>query len=170
MCIENNVEKARNVKLLLFIYKLMSGLKIIVLKSEVLLIAGDNNLNLEYADIFICQIGMFLLRYLGVPIYARRLRVTDWAKLEEKPVKKLDIWQGESLSIGGRLILINASLTNSFIYHMSLFLLPKIVVEKMNKGRRRFFWQATSIRDHTTLLSGLKCVNPRKMGVWGLKT
>jgi hypothetical protein len=118
MCLENNVVKARNVKLLLYIYEQISRLKINFEKSEVLLIGGDNNLAVEYAEIFNCQIGMLPLRYMGVPIYARRLRVVDWAKLEEKSAKKLDIWQGGSLSIGGRVILINASLTNSSIYHV----------------------------------------------------
>jgi hypothetical protein len=77
MCLENDVEKARNVNLLLYIYEQMSGLKINFEKSEVLLIGGDNNLALEYPDIFNCQIGMPPLRYLGVPISARKLRVID---------------------------------------------------------------------------------------------
>jgi hypothetical protein len=146
MCLENNLDKARNVKLLLYLYEQMSGLKINFEKSEVLLIGGDNNLALEYADIFNCQIRLFPLRYLGVPISARRLRVIDWAKLEEKSTKKLQIWQSGSLYIGGRVILINTSLTNSSIYHMSLFLLPKTVVGKKNKGRRRFFWQGSKLK------------------------
>jgi hypothetical protein len=45
--------------------------------------------------------------------------------MEEKSEKKLDIWQGNSLSIADRIMLINASLTNSSIYHMLMFLLPK---------------------------------------------
>jgi hypothetical protein len=40
MCLENNLEKTRNVKLLLYIYDQMSGLKINFEKSEVLLIWG----------------------------------------------------------------------------------------------------------------------------------
>jgi hypothetical protein len=58
MCLENDVEKARNVNLLLYIYEQMSGLKINFEKSEVLLIGGDNNLALEYPDIFNWKRGM----------------------------------------------------------------------------------------------------------------
>jgi hypothetical protein len=50
---------------------------------------------------FNCNISMFPLRYLGVPISASRLHVADWTKLEEKSTKKLDVWQGGSMSIGG---------------------------------------------------------------------
>jgi hypothetical protein len=169
MCLENNVEKARNVKLLLDIYEKMSRLKINFEKIEVLLIGGDNDLALKYAEICNCQIGMFPLRYLGVSISARRLRVVDWANLEEKLAKKLDLWQGGSLFIGGRVILINACLTNSSIYHMSLFLLPKTVIEKLKKEGEDSFGRAASLRGPIIWLDGLKCVNPRKRGVWGLR-
>jgi hypothetical protein len=67
------------------------------------------------------------------------LHVEDWAKMEEKSYKKLDIWQGNSLSSAGRTIWINSSLINSTIYHMSMFLLPKTVIKRMYKGRRHFF-------------------------------
>jgi hypothetical protein len=169
MCLENNVEKDRNVKILLYNYEQMSGLKINFKKSEVLLIGCDNILALQYANIFNCQIGLFPLKYLGVPISAIRLRVIDWAKLEEKLAKKLEVWQGGSLSIGGRIILINSSLANSTIYHMPMFLLPKTVIGRMERGRRRFFWQGSKLKKAYHLVKWGKYVNPRELGVWVLK-
>jgi hypothetical protein len=65
----------------------------------------------------------------------------DWARMEEKVAKKIDIWQGNSLSIAGRTTLINSSLINTTIYHMSMFLMPKTMIKRMKKGRRKFFWQ-----------------------------
>jgi hypothetical protein len=62
---------------------------------------------------------VFPIKYLGVPISASKLHVIDWAKLEEESAKKLDIWKGGSLSIAGRTLLINSSLSNTSIYHMS---------------------------------------------------
>jgi hypothetical protein len=82
---------------------------------------------LEMQIFSIAKLDFFPLRYLGVPIAASRLHVVDWAKMLEKGVKKLDIWQGDSLSIAGRTTLINSSLINSTIYHMSMYLLPKTV-------------------------------------------
>jgi hypothetical protein len=109
-------------------------------KSEILLIGGDNELASTYVDVFNCQVGCFPVKYLGVPISASRLRVKDWAKMEEKSKKKLDIWQVSSLSMTGRTTLINASLINSSIYYMSMFLMPKNVIDKLKKGRRKFLW------------------------------
>jgi hypothetical protein len=41
------------------------------------MIGGDNVLAVKYAEIFNCQIGIFPLRYLGVPIAHGRLHVVD---------------------------------------------------------------------------------------------
>jgi putative cell wall-binding protein len=55
----------------------MFSLKINFEKSAVILVGGDNSLSLEYADTFNCQIGIFLVRYLGVPISSGRLHAVD---------------------------------------------------------------------------------------------
>jgi hypothetical protein len=45
------------------------------------------------------------------------------------------------MSIAARTTLINSSLSNDPIYQMSIYLLPKTIVNKMDKIRRTFFWQ-----------------------------
>lgn len=42
ICLENNLEGARNTKWLLYLYEAMSGLKINFLKSEIVMVNGDN--------------------------------------------------------------------------------------------------------------------------------
>ena len=111
------------------------------MQSEVLLINGDDEKRLLYADLFNCQMGNFPIRYLGVPVSPGRLHVRDWTPLLEKNEKKLATWKGSSLFIAGRITLINSSLSSSFIYHMSIYLLPKTIVELLDKQRRTFFWQ-----------------------------
>jgi hypothetical protein len=54
VCFEDNIKKARNVKLMLYIYEQMAGLKISFEKSEIVLIGGDNNVSLFYSQIFNC--------------------------------------------------------------------------------------------------------------------
>jgi hypothetical protein len=56
----------------------MSGLKINVTKSEVVVINGDDKMAKEYAEIFNRQIGSFTVKYLGVPMSPNRLKVQDW--------------------------------------------------------------------------------------------
>jgi hypothetical protein len=88
-------------KRLLYMFEQLSGLKINFDKSEIFVIGGDNDMSLAYAKMFNCNINVFPLKYLWVPISAGRLHVVDWPKLEEKSTKKLDVWQGRSMSIGG---------------------------------------------------------------------
>ena len=124
----------------------MSGLKINFNKSEVILIHGDDELCLIYAEIFNCHVGKFPIKYLGVPVSPSRLHVADWTPLEEKNEKKLASWKGRCLSIAGRTTLINSSLTSTFIYHMSMYLLPITVTKNLDKQRRSFFWQGNGLK------------------------
>jgi len=106
---------------------------------EILLVNGDDLKALQLAELFNCQTGTFPLRYLGVPVSPSRLHIKDWVPLEEKNEKMLALWKGKTLSIAGRTTLIKASLTNTFIYHMSMYLLPKTTTERLDKQRRKFF-------------------------------
>ena len=84
VCLQNDMTKARNMKLLLCFYEMMPGLKINFSKSEIIMIHGDDTLNTQYADLFNCQIGSFPLKYLGVPVSSERLHIKDWLPLVEK--------------------------------------------------------------------------------------
>jgi hypothetical protein len=77
MCMVDDEDKTRNVKLILYIFEQMTSLKINFEKSEVLIIRGGNSVALRYANLFDCQVGMFNLKYLGVPIAACRLHIVD---------------------------------------------------------------------------------------------
>ena len=148
----------------------MFGSKINFSKSEVLLIHGDQDKCLSYADIFNCQVGSFPLKYLGVPVSPSRLHVSDWDNLVEKNTKKLLAWKGNSLSIASRTILINSSLSTSFIYDMSMYLLPKTVTNKLDKQMRTFFWKGNGLKRKYHLIKwGIICQSKEKGGL-GIKS
>jgi hypothetical protein len=169
VCLDHDLSKARNMKLLLYMFEQLSGLKINFDESEILMIGGDDNIAIAYAEIFNCQIGLFPIKYLGVPISASRLHVVDWIKLEEKMTKKLDIWRGGSLSIGGRTVLINSSLSSAMIYHMSMFLIPKTNGERTYKVRRKFFLAGGSLKKKYHLVKWAKVCKSKKKGGLGIK-
>jgi hypothetical protein len=73
------------------------------------------------------------------------------------------------MSYGRRTILINASLTNSSIYHMSMFLLPKTNIKNLDKPRRKFFWQGGSNKKKYHLVKWSKICKDRKKGGLGIK-
>lgn len=103
---------------------------------------------------FNCQEGAWPIKYLGMPVSVDKLKVADWTLLEEKMEKKLAGWKGGALSIGGRVTLLNACLTATSVYHMSMNLLPKSNLIKLDKIRRRFLWRGDLGRGSTILSPG----------------
>ena len=55
--VQDDVEQIRHLKLILYMFEAMSGLKINFLKSEVMMVLEDNDKCLQYAEMFICQTG-----------------------------------------------------------------------------------------------------------------
>jgi hypothetical protein len=165
ICLEHDLTKARNMKLLLYMFEQMFGLKNNFEKSEVVLVERDDIIVVSYANISNCQIGSFPLKYLGVPLSANMLHMANWFRLE----KKLDIWKGNSLSSGGRTILINSSLSSTAVHHMSMFLMPKTAIHRMDKVRRRFFWQGGFIKRKYHLVKWDKICKSKKQGGLAIK-
>jgi mannosylglycoprotein endo-beta-mannosidase len=151
-------------KILLYIYEKMSGLKINFNKSEIVMVSSDEQKSLWYSDMMNCATGQWPIKYLGVPISGSRLHVKDWLFLDEKLLKRLDGWQGASLSYGGRLTLINACLSSIPTYAMSMYLLPKTVIKKMDRTRKRFFWQGGNIKKKYHLVKWMMIIRPKKKG------
>jgi len=114
MFIEDDLEKARNFKLVLIAFEKLSGLKINFHKE-----AKDRSK--EYAMLFGCVEGSFPFRYLGIPMHFWKLSNKHWVSLEERFQKKLSEWKGKLLSSGGRLVLINLILSSLPLFMMSFF-------------------------------------------------
>ena len=74
------------------------------------------------------------------------------------------------LSIGGRLTLMNATLTAMPMYMMQTFLLPKWVTKKIDQIRRRFLWHGH--RNQKTrgmnLIAWEFVIKPKVMGGLGV--
>ena len=130
LCIQDDLEVAQNLKLLLYLYEGMSGLKINFNKSEVIMISQHNEKSLMYAEMFNCATGSWPIKYLGVPVSGSSIQVSTWLPLVEKINKRLDGWKGGALSLGGRLTLLNSCLSSIPIYSMSMYLLPKTILKK----------------------------------------
>src|SRR4051812_25882819 len=129
---EHDLEKARNLKLILSAFEQLSGLKINFRKSELYCFGDAQHDAVLYAELFGCGQGQFPISYLGIPIHYRRLTNDEWKHVEERQKKRLSNWKGKLLSLGGRLILINSVLGNMVLYMISFFQLPKGVLHKLD--------------------------------------
>jgi hypothetical protein len=69
---DNDLEKAKNLKLLLSAFNQLSGLKINFHKSEIFLFGDAKNSEVVYSQLPGCQIGAYPFKYLGIPIHFRK--------------------------------------------------------------------------------------------------
>jgi hypothetical protein len=63
-------------------------------------------------------------------MHYKKLSMADWKITENKFGKKLSSWKGKYMSVGGRLVLINSTLTNLAMFMMPFFEIPRGVLEK----------------------------------------
>jgi len=104
---EDDLEGARNLKLVLVAFEKLSSLKINFHKSELFFFGGAKDRDMEYMELFGCVQGSFPFIYLGISMHYRKLSNKHWSAIEERFQKKLSSWKGKLLSSGGRLVLIN---------------------------------------------------------------
>jgi hypothetical protein len=127
--IEDDLVKAKGLRLVLSAFEKLSGLKINFHRSELFCFGEANNKIKEYIWLFGCKEGAFPFRYLGIPMSPGKLSNGDWRMVEERFKKKLSSWKGKMLSSVGRLVLVNSVLSSLPMYMMSFFRIPKGVLE-----------------------------------------
>ena len=161
---EHDIEKANNLKLILSAFEQLSELKINFHKSELFCFGEAHEHIAEYTELFGCQLGQFPMSYLGILIHYRRLTNIEWKLVEERLEKRLSSWKGKLLSVGGRLVLINAVLSNMVLYMLSFFKLPKGVLTRLDYFRSRFFWQGDNEKKKYRLTKWNVLCRPKDRG------
>ncbi|KAK1320550.1 hypothetical protein QJS10_CPA03g00814 [Acorus calamus] len=114
----------------------LSGLSINLSKSAIFGIhMGDSALR-QIVDCFSCPVESFPTRYLGLPLSLRPLANADWAPLVHHFKRRLEGWAGRLLSSGGRLVLLQAVLSNLPVFMLSIFKLPRTILQRLDTLRR----------------------------------
>jgi hypothetical protein len=166
--LEDDLEKAENLKLVLCAFEKLSGLKINFHKSEIFLFGEAKDKVNEYVYLFGCKEGAMPFKYLGIPMSPRKLSKKDWALVEERFQKKLASWKGKVLSSGGRLVLINSVLSSLPMFMMSFFRIPKGVLSRLNYYRSRFYWQCDEHKKKYRLAKWSILCKPKSLGGLGI--
>src|SRR6266498_1668085 len=165
---DDDLDKARNMKLLLCAFEHTSGLKINFHKSELFCFGNAQESSKTYMELFGCKQGDLPLKYLGIPIHCRKLQNSDWKMIEERFEKRLSSWKGKHLSIEGRLTLINSVLSSLPMYMMSFFAIPKGVLKKLDYFCSRFYWQGDESRKKYCLARWSILCQPKVQGGLGI--
>ncbi|KAK4383209.1 hypothetical protein Sango_2798400 [Sesamum angolense] len=86
--------------------------------------------------------GHMPVRYLGIPLAAQRLSITDYSPLVDQIAGCIRKWTAKSLSFAGRLELIRSVLQGVECFWLQVFPLPMAVIEKIHRLCRAFLWNS----------------------------
>jgi retron-type reverse transcriptase len=75
--LEHDLDKEKNMKLLLLAFEQVWGLKINYHKSEIFFFGQANEVKDQYQQLFGCRNGDYPFKYLGMPMHYRKLRNSD---------------------------------------------------------------------------------------------
>ena len=132
---------ALSLSIMIEIYSDFSGLHLNGAKSTLVGFGLSTSKLAQCAGILGTPIGTLPIRYLGLPLTDRRLRILDWQPVIKKVEAKLGAWQARLQSRGGRLVLLKAVLSAIPIYFMSVFRMPAGVRRRLEGAMRLFFWR-----------------------------
>nr|GEV07017.1 RNA-directed DNA polymerase, eukaryota [Tanacetum cinerariifolium] len=120
-------------------FSLMSGLSINLKKSHLLVVGIPASCVHEAATSLGCSVMKASFKYLGFMVGGNMSLVKAWDDTVDKLKGRLSKWKLKTLSIGGRLTLLKSVLGSTPIYNMSLYKVPKTVLNLMESIRRNFF-------------------------------
>ena len=113
--------------------------------------------------------GTFPIRYLGVPLAASKLKVSDFAPLVLRVKQRIHNWKHKFLSFGGRRQLIISVLQSLQLFWMTVFMIPAGIIHELEALFRDFFWaQGHSSRGKCRISWDDVC-KPRECGGLGFK-
>ncbi|CAN0846889.1 Putative ribonuclease H protein At1g65750 [Linum grandiflorum] len=108
-------------------------------------------------------------KYLGVPTEWGRSKRETFGYLLNTMHKQSQAWKSTLLSHAGKEVLIKAIVQAIPTYIMSLFLLPKLIVRRMDTLLRNFFWAGSTTKRSIHWCNGAKLCAPKSEGGLGFR-
>jgi hypothetical protein len=137
---EDNWENLWTIKTVLRSFEIVSGLKVNFHKSKLYGINLDDSFLSASSSFLHCEVDSIPFLFLGIPMGANPRRKGTWAPIIDAMRKRLSVWNGRNLSIGGRVTLINFVLSSLPLYFFSFFKAPVCVLKDLVCIQRRFLW------------------------------
>ncbi|CAL1377949.1 unnamed protein product [Linum trigynum] len=165
---EANEAEVRNLLAALICFQAITGLQINLEKSRIFPVGEVANIE-RLVEIFCCDWAFLPTTYLGLPLGCQSPPTAHWNNIVAKTQSRLEGWKGKFLSPGGRIVLINAVLASQSNYISSLFLIPKNIINSLEKIERDFLWSGTREREKLHLVSWELCKTAKNRGGLGIR-
>ncbi|CAN1807687.1 Putative ribonuclease H protein At1g65750 [Linum perenne] len=131
-------------------------------------VLGDVPNARRLASIFGCSVDKLPTTYLGLPLGADGGRVSIWEPVTNSMERKLQSWKAKYLSFGARLTMIKSVLSSLPVYFLSMFKAPNLVIKKLERLQKRFFWAGISEKNKIHWVSWDKVKTAKKLGGLGV--
>ncbi|KAL0386421.1 UNVERIFIED_CONTAM: hypothetical protein Slati_4603300 [Sesamum latifolium] len=115
------------------------------------------------------QEGTLPIKYIGIPLTALRLTVSDCQPLIDRISSRLAGWHFLNLSLAGRTQLLKSVLSSLHMYWSSVFILPKAVIKVIEGKMRTFLWKGSSRTGYAKVSWGQVC-KPKEEGGLGIRS
>ncbi|KAG2300644.1 hypothetical protein Bca52824_037116 [Brassica carinata] len=114
--------------------------------------------------------GSLPIRYLGLPLMQRKLKISEYSPLIDKLNIKFNSWATKSLSFAGRSLLLKTVIMGLVNFWLSTFSLPKGCIRRIESLCSRFLWSGSiDHRAHAKVSWKSVCL-PKEEGGLGLKS
>ncbi|KAK2420573.1 hypothetical protein QL285_031284 [Trifolium repens] len=146
-----------------------SGLKVNFSKSCLIGInVEDDFLNMG-TDFLNCKRGVAPFKYLGLPVGANPRKFSTWEPMLKVIRGRLGSWGNKHISLGGRIVMINAVLSAIPVFFLSYMKMPMKVWREVVKIQRTFLWGGLSKRTKVCWVSWDDICRPKNEAGLGIR-
>ncbi|KAG7563624.1 Reverse transcriptase domain [Arabidopsis suecica] len=114
-------------------------------------------------------VGSLPVRYLGLPLMSRKLKISEYSPLLEKITNKFRGWATKSLSYAGRAQLLKSVIYGTINFWTSTFLLPNGCIKKIESLCSKFLWSGNIDSHNNARVAWSTVCLPKIEGGLGLR-
>ncbi|KAL0455472.1 UNVERIFIED_CONTAM: LINE-1 retrotransposable element O protein [Sesamum latifolium] len=122
----------------------LSGLHMNPAKSQLILSKAAHTERTQLLQLLGFQEGILPVHYLGLPLISSRFSLADCRPLLQKIDDRIHGWEGTFLSFAARVQLIKSVLMALSTYWAMDFVLPKGIINEIERWLRSFLWKGTT--------------------------
>lgn len=148
-------------------FAMWSGLEINQTKSK-LFTAGLTHQETITSMSYGFPIGTLPIRYLGLPLMHRKLRISEYSPLLDKIAGNFNAWSARRLYFAGRIVLIKSVISGTVVFWITTFILPKGCIKNIKSLCSKFLWSGQIEGPVFTKISWATCCLPKQEGGLGL--
>ncbi|GKE79138.1 RNA-directed DNA polymerase, eukaryota, reverse transcriptase zinc-binding domain protein, partial [Tanacetum coccineum] len=150
-------------------FSAVSGLFPNLYKSIIFFGSINEDRKRELLEVLPFKYGKLPMKYLGVPLIAKKLSLNDCKSLIENVEKRVNSWRCKLLFYAGRIQLIASVLSAMQQYWASVYMLPNSVIHELDKLFKRFLWNSCKSAQGKARVAWKIVSRPKDQGGLGIK-